>query len=214
MLKIEEVRKSIFLLHFKDPYDAPMHFLRYQEYYESSTVRGEKLTLIDLMERYVRDEKRGSFTYPDDWDGFNIPSWVIFELHEKGIEDLNRYDRFMLALAEAFRAKVDGEDFYIIGTASPSKKVLSHEIAHGLFYTNKKYRAKMKQLVKVLPAKTRKFIFKELEECRYHKSVHVDETQAYLSNYLIPEIKRKDVKKHQKEFKKVLKKYKKSSKVK
>lgn len=214
MLKITEVRKSIFLLEFKDSYDAPMYFLRYQEYYESPTVRGESLTLVDLMERYVKDNNQGSFTYPADWDGFNLPSKVIFEVHEKGIKDINRYDRFMLALAETFKTKVGGKNFYVIGTSSKDKEVISHEIAHGLFSTNKKYRAKMKKLVKQLPSKTRKFIFKGLAKAGYHESVHVDEAQAYLSNYLIDEVKRKDVKKHQKKFQKVLKKFKKSSKVK
>ena len=34
--KIKEVRPYVFLFEFTDQYDMSMHFLRYQEFYESS----------------------------------------------------------------------------------------------------------------------------------------------------------------------------------
>ena len=80
--KIKEIKPNIFLFEFKHNYDMCMHFLRYQEYYESSSpkYRGKAFEIFDFMRWYSLKYGKGAFTYVDDWDGFNIPSHIIWSL--------------------------------------------------------------------------------------------------------------------------------------
>lgn len=207
MLSLKKVKKNIYCLNFDDPYDAAMYFLRYQEYYESIENKGKSLPLIDLMDVYSHKYGNGCFTYTNDWAGYNIPGYIIFEVNKKGIEDFNRYDAFMLSIAEAIKLKCN-DDFYLIGTSTKEKSTYYHELAHGLFYTNKQYRDKMEALFHELPSNIQKFIKIELAKDQYHESVHVDEAQAYMATGLTDRLHRKKaLQKYRKPFKDIFKKY-------
>jgi hypothetical protein len=179
--KIKEVHPRVFLFEFSDEYDLSMHFLRYQEYYESpsSKFRGKAFTLLDYMEWYSNKFGHGAFTYTRDYGGYNIPGEIIPSVQQLGIPDPNRYDETM---AGAWRecANYYDDRFYIIGTMK-DHGALNHELSHAFFYLYPEYRKEMLALVKALPVKTRKKINKWLKEHCYARKVYTDETVAYLS---------------------------------
>jgi hypothetical protein len=182
---VKEVKPKIFHLNFKDPYQCAMHFLRYQEYYESPNpkFRNHAFSLVDFMEWYSETFGNGSFTYPLDWAGFNVPSNVITMVHSLGIPDKNKYDQVMLDVHAACSQKAGG-DFYLIGSTGNKTKnlfTMKHEVAHGMFYLIPKYKKEMATLVSELKPNFRNSMFKVLKRIGYTSHVYVDECQAYLS---------------------------------
>jgi len=161
-----------------------MFFLRYQEYYESSSpkYRGKAFEIFEFMRWYSFKFGKGLFTYPDDWNGFNLPGNIIKDVWDKHIVDKNLYDYEMFHSWNECNRRADGEKFYIIGTAGT--EALDHEIAHGLFYLNAEYQKKMKALVKALSPEIRKEMNVELKRLGYTPKVYVDETQAYMATGL------------------------------
>lgn len=183
--KIKEVRPKVFLFEFVDQYDMCMHFLRYQEYYESASAkyRGKKFTIFEFMKWYSKTYGHGAFTYPTDWDGFNVPGLVIKEMWSWGILDGNQYDQAMWqGYSECWR-KAQSDDIYIIG-ATKDQAALKHEIAHAFFYLHPKYKRKMTKLVKALPPKITTALKYSLKRVGYTAKVYTDEIQAYMSTGL------------------------------
>lgn len=189
---IKEVKPRIFLFEFRNHYDMCMHFLRYQEFYESASpkFRGKSFEIFDFMKWYSLKYGKGSFTYPSDWDGFNIPSSVIFDLWNKHlISDKNIYDYEMMQAWRECNAKIYEKtelavnQFYIIGTVR-GNKALKHEIAHGLFYLDPDYKKEATKLVKALSPSIRKSLNSTLKKLGYTPKVYVDEIQAYMSTGL------------------------------
>lgn len=184
--KIKEIKANIFQFEFKNNYDMCMYFLRYQEYYESSSskFRGKKFEIFDFMKWYSLSYGKGSFTYPDDWNGFNIPGHIIFDVWQKEISDVNKYDEVMIRAWDHCDVKASGQKFYIIGTVKNDKTAVEHEIAHGFFYLYPNYKKAMTKLVKSLDPKIRSTINAGLKKLGYTPKVYIDETQAYLSTGL------------------------------
>lgn len=210
MFQLKRLKPKIWHLHFEHPYDLTMHFLRYQEYYESPRFKKLNVQLVDVMDWYSRNIGEGLFTYPNDWAGFNLPGSDIFKLHKQGIEDANRYDRMMLGIAEFIRAKEDNDKFYLIGTSNTDecfKATFNHELAHGMFFAEPEYRKKMISLVDELPTRTKNFIFKKLKECGYAEGFLVDECQAYLGTEVYDTFNTKGVRNHVPKFEKIFRKH-------
>jgi len=183
---IKEVKPGIFLFEFNHHYDMCMYFLRYQEFYESASpkYRGKSFQIFDFMKWYSLKYGKGAFTYPDDWNGFNIPGNIIFDLwNQHLIPDKNIYDYEMYEAWKECNARAQGKKFYIIGVVK-GNKALSHEIAHGLFYLHPEYKREMSKLVKGLSPSFRKSINETLKKLGYTPKVYVDETQAYMSTGL------------------------------
>src|SRR6266481_838206 len=116
--KVKQVKNRIYLAEFESHYDLCMFFLRYQEFYESPNpkFRGKTFELLDFMEWYAKDRK-GCFTYPIDWGGFNLPSKIISKVHSLGITDKNKYDDEMFRLHGRLEKESNG-DYYLIGASS------------------------------------------------------------------------------------------------
>lgn len=178
-MKTRLILPEVVLCTAKDRYDLAMHFLRYQESYESTSTRfrNKSFKLLDFMEWYSKKQGDGAFTYPTDWAGFNIPSAVVTGVHALGISDYNRYDERMRQISE----QVVGGG-YIIGAQDP--ETIQHELAHALFYTNSAYRGQACRLVREMPAAPRFNLVKELKRLGYAQNVHVDECQAYMATGL------------------------------
>jgi len=133
-MQFGRILPHIYHLQFEDAYDTAMHFLRFQEYYESLKYRGQVFTLIDYMEWYSKNYGEGIFSYPDDWTGFNVPGNVLIEVTESEIPDFNKYDIQMRALVETVREEEKGHPFYFIGTTvGDDPGTLDHEISHALY---------------------------------------------------------------------------------
>jgi len=185
-----------------------MLFLRYQEYYESTNnkFRGIPFKIFDYMEWYVKHNKKKSFTYPEDFVGYNIPSEIIFEcLFSIPKNDNNNYDFEMELICDKCNKASKDKPFYLIAGADTT--TFKHELAHGLWYTNIRYRLEMIELLNNLPTNIKLDCYKKLSK-HYTKEVLPDELQAYMATGLSGSIGfLKTISSHRKKFVKVFNEY-------
>ena len=184
-MKIKEIYPGLYYIKFKSQYQMAMTFIRVQEYYESpfKNIRNRFFTLEDYMDTYA--EWRGNFTYPLDWDGFNIPGhiyiqwaklfWRFSDIQQKEIDFYNK-------ILPIIKKK---KKFYLISAIH--KQDLMHEIAHGLYYLNKKYKESVNKILKTNTKFYKKFK-EDLLKMGYTKEVIKDEIQAYVSTDPIKDI--------------------------
>jgi hypothetical protein len=208
---VKEVAPRIYCVTVDDDYDRAMLFCRYQEFYESpyKKFRGKPFTWMEYMRHYKLAWKKRTFTYPDDWSGYNIPSNIMQRANHIFCKD-TEYDEIMNDIyfycAIDSQNKNDGTrcDWYLIGASSKDKGTTNHEIAHGLYFTNKSYQIRVKTLLHLIPKKVRDNINKKLIKMGYvnDKKILDDEAQAFLSTGLYNGMDTKEIKKYEKEFKK------------
>ena len=177
---IRTVADRVYLVSFETQREAAQTFLRFQEHYESPRFKGKVFTLEGFKKWYVknspRGRKTGKFTYYSDWEGFNIPSDVLRPFYEGKFDPLSDQEKELLDLFEDNRSR-----FYIIGVPRKIKntrQLLKHETAHGLFYTNSRYRNEVMRIIRPFDLmKLRKTIS---AQGSYHENVLEDECQAYI----------------------------------
>jgi hypothetical protein len=214
--KVKEIKPFIYCVEVDDDYDRAMLFCRYQEFYESpyKRFRGKSFTWMEYMRFYKDAWKKRVFTYPDDWAGYNIPSNVV----EKGIDTFHKetqYDEIMNNIyfycSSDAQQKNDGthRPWYLIGASSKDKGTLNHEIAHGMYYTNKEYNKEVTKLIdKIKPAHYEK-LRKKLVKMGYvnDKKIIDDEIHAFMSTGLYNGLDTKELKVYEKGFKSNFKKF-------
>lgn len=200
MKKIEIV-PNVFLVNFKSSEEAAKTFLRFQEHYESPKFRNKIFTLQEYMNWYIKRSGRKEFSYYTDWSGFNIPSYVLMPFYQGRFSNLTQQE---LRLLELFEKNVG--QFYIIGCAHEEAKTLKHEIMHGLYYTNPKYRTEVDRILYKVNCKP---VHKVLLDLGYHEEVLHDETHAWLVTNKEPLGEYFDIKKYQKVIKALDRNYKK-----
>ncbi|MFC1774812.1 ABC transporter ATP-binding protein [Nanoarchaeota archaeon] len=171
-MELKTITKKIFLLIFENQYEITSTFLRFQEHYESPEFRGKIFTLEEYKEWY--STIKGSFTYYTDWHGFNIPSHILKPFYEGKFDPLSEKEKKLLGLFKDKKGK-----FYIIGIHKgvPVSSLLNHEIAHGLFYTDEKYKDSVLEILS-------KYDIGDIKEKLrksggYHEDVLDDEVHAY-----------------------------------
>lgn len=213
-VKLREINEGIFVLDFKRHYDLAMHFLRVQETYESANplFRNRSFTLVDFMDWYIHKYKRGGFSYPFDWGGFNVPSTIMDMVYGKEslssarVRDWNKYDDYMSKLH--LKLSSEASRYYLVGISEGNEETLSHELAHGLYFTNPQYRREANGLVSNLPKSVRKRMNAYLTGLGYARNVLVDETQAYLATGLTQSLREYvSVRREQPPFRALYKKY-------
>jgi hypothetical protein len=97
-----------------------------------------------------------------------------------------------------------------LGVDDVNSQVMDHELSHALFYTNKKYKAEMVEMVLSLKTSVYEQLEAYLSQMGYVKQVMVDEIHAYLSTGLIEPMDRaRGSIAASKKFKKVFKEYRK-----
>jgi hypothetical protein len=221
---IEEILPHVYHLRFGKQYDAAMHFIRYQEYYESPKFRKKIFSIAEYMRWYSETYGKGAFTYPKDWTGFNVPSWALKEVRYSAnvmlAMDERREDVFMNCIIDAICEKEGDNPFYFIGTSlegekEEGKNLLDHEIAHALYYVSPEYRAPMNQLLTAW-GDGEKFETKEytkglkvLGEMGYHQQTALDEMQAYCATGLCEELEGVIAKSTMRPFRKIFLEHKK-----
>lgn len=186
-VKIEEVKPGIFAVFLDDEYHLPMLFCRVQEFYESDNdeFRGKKFSIWRYMEWYSKS-RSGSFSYPSDWSGFNIPFEILEKCYSIHEEDETPYDAVMRGIIGEVNKRKLGESLaYVIGVGSAEgdETVLEHEICHGMYYIDPEYKAKTDSITENLESQYRnefKKFRKNLLSMGYHEGVIKDELQAYL----------------------------------
>jgi hypothetical protein len=164
-------RRPIYLVAARTPYEIASTFLRFQEYYESPKFRGRYFSLEEFMDWYAAENS--GFSYFDDWEGFNIPSWVFRPFREGRFDPLLKKERKLLSLI----ADV-ADPFYLIGACRPfALPNLKHEFVHGCFYTDRRYRAQVLAVLRKAKARTFHEALRRLGG--YHPSRWPDEINAY-----------------------------------
>lgn len=198
MFSFKAVFPGIYHLHFDRAYDLAMHFVRAQEYYESPVYHKKIFSLVEYMDWYAKEHGGGVFTYPKDWSGFNVPSWVLLEIYRPAtvLPDPNEYDEFMRALVAQMCRLEQGRPFYLIGTSAEGYKgdkkeadLLEHELAHAFYTTSQYYRDQMRHHTLGLGQKKYEEAYEILAGMGYHASTIDDEIQAYCATGLCKELK-------------------------
>jgi len=181
------------VIHFKakTQYEVSAAFMRMQEFYESPYgVRGKFFTLESYMDTYAEKHESKSFSYLTDWAGFNVPGNIVdkfFKLFDDDLLD-KEIDLWNQIIEETEKENgLHNGKYYVIGTYSAD--CIDHEHCHALWYLHPTFRRRSTKLVKKLPAPLRKGVDKYLIDCGYHKSVFVDETNAYMSTSTMSEIR-------------------------
>lgn len=185
---LRSLSDRVFCAEFDNKFDLAMTFWRCQEFYESSSglFRGRSFTLVDYMRWYSEVHGDGSFTYPSDWSGFNLPSRVITACFRKGIQDQSKYDRAMRTLYRTCKDRAP--QFYLIGIMRGDDKTIAHELAHANWSLNSEYRREMQHRLNNIPKRVSAALASRLLNMGYTKSVIQDEMQAYLSTGLAEEL--------------------------
>ena len=232
--KIVEVRDRVFAVVMEDDYARPMTFLRVQEYYESPNpeFRGKHFNIWDFIEWYSRN-KKDAFTYAFDWSGFNIPlpiAWECYEGKDKapkkgfnGVRSLpdtwkSKWDETMKDIVWEVQSimfnKKNKRDMnaYIIGSSDTEGNTFQHEVAHGLYYTNKEYKESMDEITQTIAWQDYLKFEKNLLDMGYTADVIPDEIQAYLTwgwDYakFSKGVSKRKCKSFHKEYQKVFNKY-------
>lgn len=151
--------------------------------------------------------KKNLFTYPEDWSGFNIPSNVV----EKGMntfrKDKGPYDEIMNDIwyhCENYplRYNKPRTKWYLIGADSFKSKTMDHEIAHGLYYTNKEYKKNCDKLIANIKPSHYDKLTKKIVKMGYinDKKIIDDEIQAFMSTGLYNGLDTKELKVYEKNF--------------
>lgn len=180
------------VLHFKakTQYEVSAAFMRLQEFYESPYgVRGKFFTLESYMDTYAQ-KNDNKFSYLTDWAGFNVPGNVVDKFFNLFDGDLLDKEIDLWNQIIETTEKEDGTHngkYYVIGTYSAD--CIDHEHCHALWYLYPSFRKQSTKLVKKLTAAHRKAIEKYLIDSGYHKSVFMDETNAYMSTSVMFEIR-------------------------
>jgi len=149
-MKVKEISKGLFLYTFPNQFELCHTFFRLQEFYESpiKQVRGKYFTYEDVITYYAYDQKeKPAFTYFSDWNGFNVPGNVVDKFHEEFDSNFTTKELLMLNAIPYGR----GYDYYLIGVVEGQEETMRHEVAHGFYYLNKKYKREMNKLLKQLP---------------------------------------------------------------
>jgi predicted unusual protein kinase regulating ubiquinone biosynthesis (AarF/ABC1/UbiB family) len=87
---------------------------------------------------------------------------------------------------------------------------MDHELAHGLYYTNKEYKKNCDSLISEMKKRDYNFVKKALINIGYldNKKIIDDEIQAFLSSELYKTFNTNEIKEYSKKFKSNFKKFK------
>ena len=203
--KVIEIAPKIYGAVIKDSYDRAMLFCRYQEFYESpfKKIRGKYFTMFEFMRLYKTERGSKVFNYPWDWSGYNIPSNVLKKAHDLFYKE-TEYDVVMNDIY--FYCAIDSQnknggtstDWYLIGADDFKSQTMDHEIAHGLYFTNKKYKKSCDALIAEMKKKDYNLIKKSLIKMGYadDNKIISDEIQAILSTGLYSSFDTKEIRKY------------------
>ncbi|MDP3881977.1 MAG: hypothetical protein Q8Q31_03835 [Nanoarchaeota archaeon] len=189
--KIDEVADGIYHVIYPDDRKLGLAMIRFAEFYESPHFQGRNFTFQDYARWYLANsqggQKKGKFTYYDDWPGFNLPSRTLEPFYNGEFDPLRRGE---LELLDSFRHK-RGEKFYIIASSQEATPdLIRHEIAHGLFDMREGYQREVLRVLKEerrsgnpAPDRLRNYLLNMAGGVGYAADKLLDEEQAYLVAY-------------------------------
>jgi len=164
---------NIYLIESRNRQDLADMFMRFQEYYESPVFKGRVFGVEDFKNWYAR--KFGSFTYCQDWDGFNIPGTVLAPFKNGDFNPLTSHEQRLINLCGGI-----DDNSYIIGvtpSAEYFKETVQHEFVHGAFHVNSEYKTEVINCISDFNVRP---VYKGLARMGYCDDVLIDETNAYV----------------------------------
>jgi hypothetical protein len=169
--------------HIQSPhrFELALAFLRMQEYQESpnNRFRGKVFTLDAYMDWYMRETTSkhmpdDAFTYGRDWVGFNVRAYAV-DAVARLFRPHTVWEQALFALIDREHVREE-EECYLIGTRiGETPNVFEHELRHGLFGVNARYRAEVLAVLDRFPV----LAFRERLAKDYAREVLDDEVQAY-----------------------------------
>jgi hypothetical protein len=204
--RLKKVSDRLYLVTFKTEYDLAMTFCRYQEFYESPKFKGQYFKMDDFMKWYAKEHGNGAFTYPADFNGFNIPGKVLERIMRRmtlqPFDYKTKYDYVMGSIVCKILKRNQKWDFYLIGVHTEKKdpSTTRHEIAHGLYHLRPEYRKQVEKLLRQVPSDVKKSLKEKLKARGYTHHVFNDEMQAYLSTGLHKSMQIRKIQRQRKPF--------------
>jgi hypothetical protein len=173
-MRIELVAPKIYALIGQNSEEVANVMIRIQENYESPKFRNKVFTLKEFIPWYMKSKGKDTFTYFDDWSGFNVPGHIVRRFMNGKFNPLRPEEQWLVDEIKRLDIK---DKFYLLGYAENDARVIKHEIAHGLFYTNRKYRKEVLAALSV--HETSQDLVGELKNHGYCDEVLVDEYHAW-----------------------------------
>lgn len=187
-MRLAPILPRIYRAEYQGLHDLAMAFVRIQEFSDGAHYHRKIFEMEAFIEDWRERKGGGEFTYPQRWNGYNVPGTVITEwLSRAQAESKVRPEEAQLlaALKGAAGAPPWG-DLYLFGVCDeegPAEKdlVTEHETAHAFFHLYDRYRRRAHAFVGELPRDFRLRAEAVLRGKGYHRSAFPDEIQAYLS---------------------------------
>ena len=181
-MQIKKITPEILYINFPKRVIMNSTMMRFQEYYENPVFKGKVFTHEEFRKWYIKNsppgKKTGRFTYNNDWWGFNMPLTIFKPFYEGKFNPLTIQEKELLKKLESFKKN---NHYLITAFGKVNMKILKHEIAHGLFYTNKKYKKEIVSKLKEINKDSKRKIFEFFKKHNgYHKDVWTDELHAYI----------------------------------
>ena len=171
-IRKRRIARGIYLLRFRTQYDLTSTFLRVQEHYESPKFSGRIFTLEEYMDWYAA-EHEDTFSYYEDWTGYNVPSSAFQPFHDGKFDPLSEKEKQLLRLFKGLRGR-----FYVIGIFDADQgKSLTHELAHALYFIDDEYREAVRAAMRGYDTSA---LARKLAKAGYARHVIRDEKQAYI----------------------------------
>lgn len=189
---IIRITDKILWIAYDDKYAMCMTWLRASEFHESPEEQFKlgKFKILDYIDWYAHNKGKGVFTYPTDWEGFNIGSEWLTKLYveqKQLIPDWSDYDDSVEAIMRYANA-VCGEEWALCATMYNRQRTLKHEIAHALWATEPSYQEAQLQVIESSPQDVIVQLRNNLSAMGYGEDVLDDEVHAYLACELTTEV--------------------------
>jgi predicted nucleic-acid-binding Zn-ribbon protein len=180
MITKRQITDKVFSIESDSWIQVQLAFCRLQEFYEGESTQKVSVKRIEeLMEQYAEDSDQGTYSWFTDWAGFNVPGTIVRKFFKKA-SNLSKNER---ELKKLLTPLLKGrEEFYIIGVKKGDMAAYEHEIAHGLYLTDKRYKREVKRFVSKLPKDLKKKMIKGLIDLGYKstdREILMDEVHAF-----------------------------------
>lgn len=177
-MKFEVIKPGVFAVVADTSQELARLFVRFQEHFESPKFKGKYFTLDEFKNWYKDYTNSKTFTYYNDWGGFNVPSTVIEPFIEGKFGKLSTREKWLLSNIK--KSVNPGEKYYVIGYPENNSNTIKHELAHAKFYLNSFYNMSVLMAIGAVNKNTIKNIFKYLAKLGYGDNVWIDELHAYV----------------------------------
>ena len=147
--KLKVYNDNILVFSFPNKKELGLTFFQFQESYESRNpeLKSKNFTLAKFIEETMTDD--GVITYFNDWDGYNIPYWIL-----KTTDPLSEREWELRNIVDAYVKENKCAYYYVIGVLEDGDdETLRHELAHAFSdtvdteHTGKEFKDNFKTLL-------------------------------------------------------------------